>query len=89
MVEVIHSSEPIARKDYPCEASYFIREGGTLDYMTFSEKRVFARAKSQAFKIIKGQKYMRQFNKYEGDTYTFRAIPEVHSICAKYDLYPE
>ena len=89
MVEIIHESEPIARKEYSCMACAFLFE---LDDpcelgLTFKEKREVVKARQKKCKILKGEKYIRQFNKADGDTYSFRAIPAIHKICLKYDLY--
>ena len=89
MITTIYEQKPIARKDYDCEASLFVRECNTVDFMTFAERRVIVKARKNGWRIKKGQRYVRQFNTYSGDTWTFRAIPEMHDICAKYDIYPE
>jgi len=36
-----------------------------------------------------GDPYIRQFNKMDGDVFVWRAIPEIHAICCKYDLCSE
>jgi len=58
--------------------------------MTFSEWRSVIKAKQNGFKILKGQTYLRQFNRDSGNNaWTFRAIPEINKICLKFDLYSE
>ena len=92
MIELIHKSNPIARKEYSCDACTFLFE---LDDpcelgLTFYEKREIVKAIQKNYKILKGEKYIRQFNKDGGNnTWTFRAIPSIHAICAKHDLYEE
>lgn len=73
-------------------ASDFIREGGAnrlAELCTFTEKRQIVKAKQNRWKILKGNKYIRQSVKYEGRIYTFKAIPDMHKLCLKYDWYPE
>lgn len=92
MIEVISDTKHVAQKDYKddsaefiIECMYSIRSG----LLTFSELRAIARLKANGWKIKKGQVYMKQFNKMDGDTYTFRSLPEIAAICHKYELYPE
>jgi hypothetical protein len=90
-IEIIHESRPIARKNYTCNACDFLFE---LDDpcelgLTFIEKREVVRARQKGYKILKSERYVRQFNKDGGNTWTFRAIPTIHDICVKHDLYAE
>lgn len=89
MIQVIHQSIPTAKKDYDCEASLFIQEGIQWGEFTFSEWRSIVKAKQAGWKIKKGEKYVRQFNTNGSETWTFRARPEIHEICLKYDYYQE
>jgi len=91
VITVIHESRPIARKAYWCNACEFIRECSDWDYRDFamSDLRLIVKARRNGWKIQPGQRYIRQFNSDYGETWTFRAIPEMHEICRKYDLYPE
>ena len=89
MIELIHESTPIARKEYSCNACDFLFE---IDFwselnLTFSDYREIVKARQHNYKILKGERYIRQFNKAEGHTYTFRAIPAIHRICVKLNLY--
>lgn len=89
MVTVIRETKPIARSQYECMASLFIREGGRPDYFrSIQDYRDYIIASRKSFKINKGDRYLYQVNVSYGDFYTFRAIPEIHAICIKYDLYP-
>lgn len=87
MIEVIHESNPIARKGYQCNACEFVMDAYSDGWFTFAELREIVKARKNGFNIAKGQEYIRQFNKYSGDTWTFRAIPAIHEICIKYDMY--
>lgn len=59
------------------------------DNITFGEKRLIAAAKIKQWKILKGERYLRQTMIGDGGMYEFKAIPEMHKICVKYELYPE
>lgn len=89
MITVIHESTPIARKAYWCDACEFIQEAIGDTTFTISDLRLIVKARRNGWKIQPGQRYIRQFNSDYGETWTFRAIPEMDAICRKYDLYPE
>jgi hypothetical protein len=102
MVEVISSTEHKAKKVYNDDCWEFISEWigegcpvGTIkkpEKITFSEARMlvkYRRDYKSAGKIQIGQVYVRQFNKYEGDAYTWRAKKELYELACKYDLFPE
>ena len=89
MTEVIFESTPVARKDHDCMASEWFLNSDVFDYLTFSEKKIVVRQKRNGWKIRKGQQYIRQFNKGCGDVWVFKAIPEIHELCLKYDLYED
>jgi hypothetical protein len=92
MIEVIHESKITkARKDHYCDASHWIRECGLncLPKMTFAEYRQILIARDEYWMIRKGQPYVRQRSKDGGDIFTFKARPEIHAICVKYDFYPQ
>ena len=93
MITIIHESTQKARKDYYCNACEFLLEGDNVCELglTFSEYRSIVKAKQNGYKILKGEIYLRQYNSDETskDTWVYRAIPEIHKICLKYDLYDE
>ena len=89
-ITVLSESIPTARKDHECMACDFILASGISGFgYSFSELRLIAKAKAKAkgYKILKGQKYIRQNNIFDGELYTFKAIPEMHDICIKHELY--
>ncbi len=89
-VQVLSESTPTARKSHNCDACDFILNGGISGFgYSFAELRLIAKAKKNNFNIVKGQKYINQNNKCMGDIYTFKAIPEMHELCLKYELYDE
>ena len=88
MIIILSESTPIARKEHDCMASEFIFNSGINGFgYSFAELRVIAKAKKNKFKIVKGQKYTKQNNKYNGELYTFKAIPEMHQICIDHNHY--
>ena len=88
MITTISSSNPIANKSHDCMASEFIRNYGINGFgYSFSELRAIAQAKRNNYKIVKGQAYIKQVNKFDGEVYTFKAIPEMHQICLAHNLY--
>lgn len=88
-VTVINEKRVVARKDYTCDSCLFLREGldNIENRLTEEERASIEKAKANGWKILKGQQYIRQFNSTEGQTYTFKSIPEIHNICIKYELY--
>lgn len=84
-----------ARKRYRCDSCAHINMFSSFNEvanqckLSFTEKRSLVEAK-QSFQMIDiGEPYIRQFNKMDGETYVWRAIPEIHKICCKYNLYSE
>lgn len=89
---MLRESKPIARKTYTCNASEWLYNGGLDDFVfhyepTCAELRAIVKARRNGWCIVPGQQYIKQVGKYEGDFYVWRAIPAIHAICLKYDLY--
>lgn len=88
-----HKEVKAARKNYSCDACEWILQGGSFNELstdfklTFSEKRSLVKAKQNDYKILKGESYLRQFIADGSDSYEFVAIPEIHAICIKFELY--
>lgn len=88
MITVIRDARPIAKKDYSCDAcDYILKNGIDGNNYPISELRKIVKAKMNGYKILKGERYVMQVNKLDGDFYVFRAIPEMHELCLKYELY--
>ena len=88
MIEVLSESTPKARKDYDCMACEFILNNGVQGMgFTRPELRTISKARANSYKILKGEVYMCQNNKFDGRLYTFKAIPAIAEICFKYDLF--
>lgn len=79
-----------AQKDHGCDACLFIDKHNLRDYtFTFSEWRALLKARENNWTIKKGEPYIRQRNAEGSDIWNFKAIPEIHAICLKYDYYAE
>lgn len=89
MGEIIYEARLKARKDHECMACVFIIESGILDEceLSFSEFRSVVKAKRDDLKIKKGQYYLSQTVRFEGELRSFKARPDIHDICIKHDLY--
>lgn len=90
MVENIKTTFHISKKDYKCDACLEAFDC-CIEYakntkMTFTEMRAVITAKNNGWKIKKGQRYIKQFNKMDGDVFVYSAIPEIMQISTKYNL---
>ncbi len=84
--------QPRARKGYFCMAAEQLLNGDFKEVFrccTYAEKKSIVRAKRNQWRIQPGQRYIRQAVVWEGQLGTFRAIPEIHGICTKYNLYED
>lgn len=92
MTKLLSEKRPKARKNHGCDACEHLlqddwwRNGGGL---SFSELRAIANAKNNGWKIKKGKTYISQRLIIDGDFYQFKAIPIIHEICNKHDVYQE
>ena len=77
-----------ARKEHDCSACEMISNGDNPeDWMEVDELIVYLKVKEKGFKINPGDRYIFQTGVYDGELYTYRAIPEIHDICVKYDIF--
>jgi len=83
-----------AKKDHYCGASELVREN--LSYInngdletTFSERRAIIKARNNKWQIKQGESYYKQNNVADGRAYSWRAIPAMHEICNRLDLYSD
>ena len=81
---LLSESMPIARKEHNCNACDFAFED--ITGYTFDELRSLVTARRNKYKILKGQKYVKQNIKDTDGIRMYKAIPEIHDICVKYDL---
>lgn len=92
MCMLISESKPTARKAHNCMAWEYLDGFGFGDFgheLTYAEKRAIVRAKLNGGKIQPGEQYIRQFMNWDGEIGTYRAIPAIHDICIKYDVFDE
>lgn len=79
-----------SRKDSECQACEWINNSMSKwgNPFTFTEWRAIVKARLNKWIIKKGDPYLLQVNVNSDGLYTFKAIPEIHAICIKYDIYP-
>ena len=87
--DVATNTEPVARKEYRCDASEWINNMMDLDDFTSEELGLFDTARTEGFKILKGSKYLKTTGFWDGEPSVFRARPEMDVICRKYNLYSD
>ena len=88
LATLIREETPVARKEYRCQACDWIREDEiTGEYYTYAELRKIVKARQEGWRIKKGEKYIKQILNNGGELYTYRARPEIHDICLKYDIF--
>jgi hypothetical protein len=90
MERPVFFSRPVARKKYTCNACEWIENH--VDYLfygdfTYTELREIVKARRNNWCIVPGQQYIRAVQEYEGKLEVWRAIPAIHEICLKYDIY--
>lgn len=87
----IRESTPKAKKDYHCNACEVLFDSGfkAHEYCTLDELESIELALEHGRKILKGERYLYQFNRQGGDTCTWRCIIAIDIICKKYKLYEE
>lgn len=88
--EIERATSPVAKKDYPCQASVWIDDAG-LKEDDYSEEdwAVIEKAKAENWMIKKGTQYSKIEGKWEGEFSVFRARVDLDNICHKYQLYPD
>lgn len=89
METILSTTHPVAKKHHQCDACTWLLNGGYPDGMTISEWRSIVKAKRNKWKIVPGQKYIRQSQMQDGEFVCFKAIPEIDEICRKYDVYED
>ena len=91
MWKVCTVTQPVARKEYNCEASDWIDNTIGWDESEFEPQDVetIRKARAERFKILPGTKYVKVSGFWDGDTSVFRARIDLDDICKRYDLYQE
>jgi len=85
--DIATNTEPVARKEYHCQASDWITNYMCDDDFTPEELIIFKKAQAEKFKILKGTQYRKVSGIWEGESSVFRARPDMDDICQKYDIY--
>ena len=92
MSRVISNSYPVARKNYGCDACNWVTEwlDEFVAILTFTEKRVVARARMNGWRIMKGEMHNKAtIVGCDGELYTWRAITAIHELCVEHDVYED
>jgi hypothetical protein len=83
-------SEPIARKDYICDAyRYWLSNCIADGDLSGDDLLIWEGAKADGFKIKKGMQYTKRQGLFDGVWQTFRARKDLNNLCLKFDLYSE
>lgn len=89
MWDFFTETNPKARKEYPCEAAYWVLNRLDFEDLTSEDLAIVNQAKSERWKILKGTEYVKLSGMYEGEFSEFRARKDLDEICKKYELYHE
>jgi hypothetical protein len=83
-----NTTTQIAQKEYHCEASDWITNGG-IDERDFAPEdwKIIQDAQAEKWKILPGTRYVKTVGQWEGSWETFRAREDLDAICHKYKLY--
>jgi hypothetical protein len=88
-ITVIRQSEHRSKKERYCGLSEHV---GEVDFprgkLSFSEIKSLVIYQRNKRKIMPGDIYVSQFNKYEGETYTWLAKKDIYNLLCKHDLFP-
>lgn len=84
---VLREALPIAKKDHRCSACVWIMELICEYDFTFAELREIVKARKNGWRINAGEEYIKQINICDGDFYVYKAIPAIHEICIKNDVF--
>ncbi len=92
-MRLLSESEPVARKNYGCDASVWVAEyWDDISHLKFSftELRAIVTAKKNGWRIMKGEKHSQAtVVSCEDELFSWRAITAIHDICLEHELYPE
>lgn len=79
----------VARKKYRCDASARILEVDYYEDFTPEEMALVEKIRDDGCFILPGQTYKRAVYLEGGSLHTYRALPEMDAIAAKYDMWWE
>ena len=88
MWQLHNTTNPVAQKNYNCNASDFIHHSDYSE-VDFSKEdwEIIKKAESEGWLILKGVEYVKTEGLWEGEWSTVRARKDLNEICMKYDLY--
>ena len=91
MYTTLSHTYPVARKNYRCFAcESWLDNGYTLDDCETDEQReIVIQAKKDGWKILKGEKHIKQTGVDSGVFYTSRYKIGMDKVVRALDLYPE
>lgn len=89
MGDLISHSEPIAQKEYWCDASAVFLNVSSADYLPDEDIPGYVAAQMDGFKILPGQRYIKHVYRDGGELRTYRGRPDMDSICSKHHLWEE
>ena len=87
MAYLISEKIVIARKEHHDDCSEWILNTDLSGELTFAERRAIVLADRAKWKILPGQKYLRQTCKEDGRIHTFKGRPELIAICQRFGLF--
>ncbi len=88
--EMERTTQPVARKDYQCQAAFWIdNDGGTEGDYEPEDWAAIEKARAENWMIKKGTQYTKTEGKWEGEFEVFRARLDLDAICNKYDIYQD
>lgn len=90
MWQFFEDSEPVAKKDYRCDA-YLYWLSGTIDERDLGgdDLLIWQGAKSDGFMIKKGMKYTKRKGLFDGVWQTYKARTDLNDLCTRLDIFEE
>jgi len=90
MCRILSKTEPIARKKYGCDAADWLLNSEIMpSELTFTERKSIVLARRNRWCVYPGERYIKAAQIQCGEFVVFRAIPAIHQLCLKYDLYED
>ena len=88
---IIHMGTHTARRNYTDDGWDYIDMwiSNGCDGISFTDARILVKYRKAPYRINinKGDKYVRQFNIQDGETFVFRMNKQLYDIAVKYDLF--
>lgn len=88
MWDVVSITEPIARRDYDCQAwPWFDLSDEAETDLSEDDRQIIERARADNFKILKGQRYYCMRGKFNGEWGVYRAKRDMNDLCERLGLF--